>query len=86
MNWKYSSDDCRSADNTDSVFGPLSCSCLLDDFSWGYVFQGLWRLIYMPSKAGTKEAFFLASHESVKDNVVFPLPDAQVVPQDLIKG
>lgn len=28
----------------------------------------------------------LAFHESVRDNIVFPLPDAQVVPRDLMKG
>lgn len=27
----------------------------------------------------------MAFHESVRDNIVFTLPDAQVVPQDLIK-
>lgn len=39
-----------------------------------------------PPRARTEGGFVLASRESVRDNIVFPLPDTQVVPQDLIKG
>ena len=38
----------RVADNTDSISGPPSCSCLLSDLPWGYVFRAPWRLIYTP--------------------------------------
>lgn len=40
----------------------------------------------MPTKARTGGRFALASQESVRDNAVFPLPDAQGVPRDLIEG
>lgn len=32
------------------------------------------------------ERLVLASHESVRDNIVFPLPEVQVVSQDLMES
>lgn len=46
---------CRSADNTDSILGPPSCPCSLDDLSWSCVL-GPWEVnihtLEMPLQAG----------------------------------
>lgn len=36
-----------STDKSDSIFGPLSCPCLLDDLPWRCVFQDPWRLLHI---------------------------------------
>lgn len=62
----------------------------MDDLSWVYLFQAPWTVIHKSYKClqgQDGERPVLASHESVTDNRVFTLPDAQVVvPQDLIIG
>ena len=80
---------CRDADNTDSIFGPLACSLLLSDLFLATCSRHLGdEYIYLRNACRGWDGgrLVLASHESVRDNMIFSLPDAQVVPQDLIKG
>lgn len=84
INRIYTHTQYRSADDTDSIFGPPFCSCLNDDLSWLLILGHLEVNIHaleMPSRA-----CFGLPCMNLLEITVFPLPDTQVVPQDLVKG
>ena len=69
--------ECRNADNTDSIL-TFHLVLVQSRTSLGVTCSGSLeiniRILEMPTRAGMQEGL----HESVRENIVFPLPDAQV--------